>query len=249
MIDWLRRGRADQVWADPRIDLGTHSLPLAIRRHPRARRLTMRLAPDGGEVRITLPQWCGTAHALAFAQARTGWLREELAKIPRTCPVAPGAALPFRGRQLLIDWSARRPRTPNLAGDLIQCGGPEANLSRRIRSWLEAEALRLLEADLAHYSVRAGEPLPALKLSRAQRRWGSCSVGKAGQRTVRINWRLVMAPDPVRRSVVAHEVAHFAHFDHSPAFHAHLAALFGEDLAPADGWLRTQGRTLYAPFG
>jgi hypothetical protein len=37
-----------------------------------------------------------------------------------------------------------------------------------------------------------------------------------------------MAPDAVRRSVVAHEVAHLVHFDHSPAFHALLDALFEE---------------------
>ena len=41
-------------------------------------------------------------------------------------------------------------------------------------------------------------------MSRAQRRWGSCSDRKA----IRINWRLVQAPDFVRRSVVAHEVGH-----------------------------------------
>lgn len=244
MIDWLRRDLCE-----PSIDLGTHSLPLAIRRHARARRLTMRLAPDGSEVRITLPQWCGTAHALAFARARAGWLREELAKVPRARPVAPGGTLPFRGRELAIAWAGHRARRPRLVDDALQCGGPEATLPRRVRSWLEGEALRLLEADLARFCDLAGEPLPALKLSRAQRRWGSCSVGKAGARTVRINWRLVMAPDHVRRSVVAHEVAHFAHFDHSPAFHAHLAALFGADLASPDGWLRAHGRGLYAPFG
>ena len=58
-----------------------------------------------------------------------------------------------------------------------------------------------------------------------------------------------MAPDEVRRSVVAHEVAHLAHFDHSPAFHAELGRLFEGDLAAADRWLKDHGRTLYAPFG
>ena len=58
-----------------------------------------------------------------------------------------------------------------------------------------------------------------------------------------------MAPDHVRRSVVAHEVAHLVHFDHSPAFHALLARLFEGTLAEADGWLKRDGRTLYAAFG
>jgi predicted metal-dependent hydrolase len=49
--------------------------------------------------------------------------------------------------------------------------------------------------------------------------------------------------------VVAHEVAHLTHFDHSPAFHAHLAQLFDHDLPAADRWLKREGRSLYAAFG
>ena len=66
---------------------------------------------------------------------------------------------------------------------------------------------------------------------------------------MRINWRLVMAPDAVRRSVVAHEVAHLLHFDHGPAFKAALAAIYDGDLAASDRWLKAHGRTLYAAFG
>ena len=82
-------------------------------------------------------------------------------------------------------------------------------------------------------------------LSAARRRWGSC----ARDGTIRINWRLVMAPAEVRRSVVAHEVAHLVQFDHSPAFHAALDALFEGDLRAANRWLKLHGRELYAPLG
>jgi predicted metal-dependent hydrolase len=66
---------------------------------------------------------------------------------------------------------------------------------------------------------------------------------------VRINWRLVQAPDAVRRSVVAHEVAHLVHFDHSPRFHALLGEIFDDDLPAAERWLKAHGRGLYAAFG
>ena len=58
-----------------------------------------------------------------------------------------------------------------------------------------------------------------------------------------------MAPDAVRRSVVAHEVAHLVHFDHSREFHALLARLFEGDVAEANRWLKAEGRSLYAWFG
>ncbi len=241
MIDWLRRAPGEQ----PAVSIGGRDVPLAIRRHSRARRLTMRLAPDGSEVRITLPQWGRTEDALAFARARTKWLETQLAGIPPTLAPGPGGTVRYRGEALAIDWHPSHPRRPSLAESAVRIGGPAESLPPRLRRWLEGEAQRLLERDLAFYCARAGHQPPPLRLSRAQRRWGSCS----DRRTIRINWRLVQAPDFVRRSVVAHEVAHMTHFDHSPAFHALLANLFEGDLKGADRWLKAHGRTLYAPFG
>lgn len=240
MIDWLRRTPAELA-----IRIGERELPLAIRRHPRARRLVMRLAPDGSEIRVTLPRWGRTEDALVFARARLDWIERQLEALPVAQAPHPGGELRYRGAPVTIDWRAAHPRKARLEGDVLRIGGPTESLPRRVQRWLEGEAQRLLEADLAFYCARAGHPAPPLKLSRAQRRWGSCS----DRRAIRINWRLVQAPDAVRRSVVAHEVAHLTHFDHSPAFHALLGELFEGELREADAWLKAHGRTLYAAFG
>lgn len=240
MIDWLRREALT-----PEIELAGRTVPIAIRRNARARRLTLRLAPDGSEVRVTLPRWCAGREALAFVHARADWLAAQLDKVPVQRPPAPGGALLYRGRDLTIDWRPGAKRTPALEGDRLTVGGPAENLAPRIQRWLEREATRLLAEDLAFFSDRAGIALPALRLTRAQRRWGSCSTSG----TVRVNWRLVQAPDHVRRSVVAHEVAHCLHFDHSPAFHAALERIFDGEVAAADAWIKAHGRSLYAAFG
>ena len=240
MIDWLRRPPEDPV-----IEIAGRALPIAVRRHARAKRLTMRLAPDGSEVRVTLPKWCATRDALVFAHARAEWIERQLAAVPQAQPPAPGGTLRYRGGELAIVWDAAHRRTPRLDGERLVVGGPVESLAARLQRWLEGEARGLLAEDLAFYCERASRPAPQLRLSRARRRWGSCSDRAA----IRINWRLVQAPDAVRRSVVAHEVAHLAHFDHSPAFHAELARLFEGDLSAADRWLKDHGRGLYAAFG
>ena len=245
MIDWLRGPRDEE----PTVTVGDRELPLAIRRHPRATRLTMRLAPDGSEVRITLPRWGRTLDALVFVKKRTDWLEGQLAAVPAASPPTPGGTLAYRGERLAIAWNPRAPRKPVPVEGELRLGGPAETMPVRLQRWLEAEALRLSGEDLAHYCARAGLAVPELRLSRAQRRWGSCSGAKARGRCIRVNWRLVQAPDAVRRSVVAHEVAHLAHFDHSPAFRALLRELFEGDLAAADEWLRREGRGLYAAFG
>ncbi|BDI60271.1 M48 family metallopeptidase [Qipengyuania nanhaisediminis] len=244
MIDWLKR--ADLKGAtEPEIALNGATVPIVLRRHKTARRLTLRLAPDGSAVRITLPAWARPAEAIAFAHARREWLEEQHAKIPQRRSTGPGSEVLYRGEGLAIEWDAKLPRKPSLADGAIRLGGPSDSVEKRVARWLETEALRLFRQDAADYTAAARlEPVP-VAISRAQRRWGSCS----DKERIRINWRLVQAPDFVRRSVVAHEVAHLVHFDHSPAFHALLGEIYEGEIARADRWLKQHGRSLYAAFG
>ncbi len=240
MIDFLRREPLSQE-----IELNGEVLPIVLRRLKQAKRLTLRLAPDGSEVRITLPNWARSSEAIAFANSRSEWLAQQLAKIPRKAAPRPGGTVLYRGDPLTIDWSYDAPRRPKRVEDKICVGGPETGLEKRLKGWFERQALSLFEGDMADYVKRAElKPVP-VALSRAQKRWGSCSE----KERIRLNWRLVQAPDFVRRSVVAHEVTHLVYFDHSPAFHALLGELYEDDIADADAWLKKHGRSLYANFG
>ncbi|WP_298197131.1 M48 family metallopeptidase [Novosphingobium sp.] len=241
MLDWLRRDPR----AAPTLQLGGREVPVEVRRLGHARRLTLRLAPDGSAVRITIPRWTPTREALEFARSRADWLERQLERQVAAPPLAPGGTLTWLGvpRRLLHDPAARRGVI--VEAEALRVGGAAESVVPRLRRWVQAEARALFLADLADYAPRAGVPVPALALTSAQRRWGSCSTG----RIVRLNWRLALAPEAVRRSVVAHEVAHLIHFDHSPRFHALLADLFEGDLPAANAWLRQHGRSLYAPFG
>ena len=240
MIDWLRR-----VPLEPELELAGRTVPIVLRRLRHAKRLTLRLAPDGSEVRITLPEWAESREAIAFAHTRSEWLESQLSRLPQRAAPVPGGEVRYRGTALRLAWEPRAPRRPLIEGETLRLGGPEAGLEGRLRRWLEAEALRLSEADMHDYCTAAGlDPVP-VGLTRAQRRWGSCS----DKARIRINWRLVQAPDFVRRSVVAHEVAHLVHFDHSAAFHALLGRIYEADIDAADRWLKEHGRGLYAAFG
>lgn len=239
MIEWLR----DQK-LEPQIEIAGRTLPIELRRHATAKRLTLRLAPDGSAVKITLPRWCASKEAIAFAHARAEWLAAQLAKVPESRDPLETRTIDHRGRTLAIDWRSDAPRKPVLADDALTIGGPEETLAKRLQRWLEAEALDLFAGDAEFYCARAGLPVAPVRLTRAKRRWGSCS----SEGMLRLNWRLVQAPDHVRRSVVAHEVAHLVHFDHSPAFHALLDDIFEGEIEDANRWLSRHGRTLYASF-
>ena len=241
MLDWLRRDPR----AIPTLELDGRELPIVVRRLDRAKRMTMRLAPDGSEVRISIPKWGRTAEALQFARSRHAWLEAQVTALPPASTITPGETIRFRGQPLLLRHEPAAKRRPVLQEDKLLVGGPASAIESRVRRWLENEARTLIASDLVDYCQRARRPAPSLALSNARRRWGSCAADGA----IRINWRLIMAPDFVRRSVVAHEVAHLLHFDHSPAFHACLADLFEGEVEAANDWLKREGRGLYQPFG
>jgi len=123
----------------------------------------------------------------------------------------------------------------------LVCGGPLEGLSRRIETWLKRRALAVLTEETAEFAARAGVSVSRVAVADPKGRWGSCASTGA----IRYSWRLICAPPFVRRSTVAHEVAHRLHMDHSPAFHAAYRHLLGDDPAPARAWLRRHGATLH----
>jgi len=241
MPDWPWRRREEQ----PSVRLAGRDVPVVIRKLSHARRMTMRLSRDGQEVRVSVPSWTRQADALAFVHQSASWLEAQADAVPQRQVPAHGAVLPYLGEAHVIAHDPAAPRKIVARDGALRLGGPAETLVPRLRRWLENEARAACGADLDHYCAEANVARPRLALSSAQRRWGSCSANG----TIRINWRLIMAPVPVRRSVVAHEVAHLVHFDHSPAFHAFLGQLFEDDMESTNLWLKRNGPGLYLPFG
>ena len=71
-------------------------------------------------------------------------------------------------------------------------------------------------------------------------RWGSCS----SQGSLNFSWRLIFAPEWVLDYVVAHEVGHLVHMDHSPRFWAVVDRLV-DSKESARKWLHRHGAGLY----
>ena len=215
--------------------------PLEIVRHPRARRARLSVDPASGRVRLTLPPRAPVKAALQWAAGQQVWIDAQRARLPVPRPFVPGAVVPLGGEPVTIDWDAARPRKIEHVGDRLVCGGPAEGLSRRIELWLRREALRILSLETAECAARAGVSVSAVTIGDARGRWGSCASSGA----IRYSWRLILAPAFVRRSTVAHEVAHRVHMNHSPAFHALAATLDEHDPAESRAWLRTHGGSLH----
>jgi len=107
-------------------------------------------------------------------------------------------------------------------------------------AWLQKQAREGFCSRLAAWEAHAARPLSGWALSSARTRWGSCT----SQGIIRLNWRLVQAPPAVLDYVIAHELAHLRHMNHSPAFWAEVGRLY-PGWQPARQWLKTHGDSLF----
>lgn len=223
------------------IRVGETLWPVRLVPHARARRY--RLVFDGarGELRLTLPRRASTARALAWASEQQPWIARQVDKAAMPVRVGPGVLLPLFGALRRIDWSPAAPRAVCVAGEALYVGGPAETVGRRLERWLRVEALALMERESRAIAAAAGLRVGRVGVGDPRSRWGSCTADG----DLRYSWRLVMAPDHVRRATVAHEVAHLRHMDHGPAFHALVDRLHDGDVAAARDWLRREGRGLH----
>lgn len=214
---------------------------IAVVRNARARRLRLSVDPASGQVRLTLPPRASLKRAMAWVEEQGAWIAEARAALPAARPFVHGATIPLEGAEVAIDWAPDRPRTVRLVDGALVCGGPAEGLSRRIAAWLRRRALDTLSAETADYAARAGVTIASVAVGDPKSRWGSCASSGA----IRYSWRLILMPPEVRRATVAHEVAHRIEMNHSPAFHAAAARIFGRDPSPERAWLRRHGAALH----
>ena len=228
----LSTGRSEAVHHDPRLPL-----PVAVRIHPRARRIKLRLDQSRDLLLLTCPPRGSRRAALDWAAGQRDWVLAQLAATEPSIALEAGATIPVEGRETRLEWHASGSRSVALQDGILSCGGPREGFSRRIEGWLRARARDLLSCDTADAARRAGVAVRRVSIGDAGSRWGSCSASGS----IRYNWRLVLAPPEVRRWVVAHEVAHRLHMNHGPAFKALEAELFEGDAEAARLLLRRVG--------
>ena len=109
-----------------------------------------------------------------------------------------------------------------------------------LATFLKWQAQSYLLPRLEHHA-RTTQLFPASSsLTSAKTFWGVCRKTTG----IRLNWRLVGAPEYVADYVCIHELCHLAHADHSRAFWA-LTRRFAPYADEAKQWLKDRGRELF----
>ena len=72
-------------------------VPVEVRQHAGARRLTLRVSKTRRAVVVTVPSGCRIEEADRFLRTHIDWVRERLGRVPEPVPLADGATIPLRG--------------------------------------------------------------------------------------------------------------------------------------------------------
>lgn len=192
----------------------------------RVKRLSLRVYPPDGRVRLTAPR--GTSHAAieAAVAGRATWIRDHqrrframpqpastqyitdethyLEGIPYRLQLQPGA----RGQVTLAGDRMLLPVTP-------ACG-PE-DRARRLERWYRHRLQAALPPLVSSWSARLAVPEPEYRVKRMTTRWGSCNPRA---RRIWLALALAQRRPALLEYVVVHELAHLLVADHGPAFRA-----------------------------
>ena len=209
-------------------------------RSQRARRASLRVDPAGRRIVLTAPVRMARATAVDFAHAQAGWIAARLKRLPERRPFADGADVPLFGTPHRIRHRTDARGTVWREANEIHVAGRPEHLPRRLKDWLTAELRERLVPLVQAKAAQVERPVRRITVRDTRSRWGSC----APDGRMSFSWRLVFAPPEVLDYLVAHEVAHLVHHNHSTRFWALARELCEGPIEAPQAWLKAHGETL-----
>lgn len=208
------------------------------------------------ELTVTAPITATVADVEEVLESRQEWLLQKLYRLkeqeepPYPKEYLTGEKLLYRGRQYPIEVVEADVPQPEVSFDeqtfairahRIETDPDKISIRRRrqaVVDWFIHRAEEELPDRVSKYESRLGVENMPVEIDDLDGRWGEFEDG-----TVRMNWRLLLAPVRIQNYVTAHELAHAIHDSHSDSFWNTVGALI-PNYKERREWLRLNGNTL-----
>ena len=214
----------------------------------RSSRRTVSLEVDReGTVIVRAPKRLAERALRAFVEKNTTWIQKRLAHTQKqqaemhALRFRDGGTVRFLGDALTVDVQPHKKHARAVRTDdtLVICARDETDARQQCERMYCTEAKRYVTDRVDTMRPNLVASPRALRITGARTRFGSCST----KGTVSIAWRIMMAPRPVVDYVIAHELAHLVHMNHSKRFWREVERLQPEHNIHRR-WLRDHGHTL-----
>jgi len=237
--------------------LGT-DIPYTLTRSAERRSLVVKIE-ETGQVRVLAPARLAEAVIFRFLKQKAHWIRRKTIEVKDRQQYlsqrvfAAGQEFLFLGQKFRIEieetaasrakvtfdgnrWTVRLPET-------VSAEGQQHHIRSQMIRWYREQAKEILGGRVWHYG-RIMAVQPQTIAIRTQRRiWGSCDYR---QKSVRLNWQIVMAPLAVIDYVVVHELCHLTVPNHSRRFWQKVAQVM-PDYQKRQKWLKDNALDLVLP--
>lgn len=197
----------------------------------RRQRRTVGLKITATGLVVHAPKRISQTHLEGLIVLKADWIRKKLAalsesKVPEL-QWQHGEQLLLLGNTVTMAVKPDvRSRAVEYTPGMLQLAMPNhidaSAVARKVMLWYKKQALVDFARRLEIFSAKLGVAMPALMLSNARTRWGSCNSKKE----IRLNWRLLQAPPHIINYVVCHELAHLKEMNHSAKFWAVVASIY-----------------------
>lgn len=217
-------------------------VPCVIRRSLKARYARLEIRPGAGLFAI-IPRNFPLQRVPEILRRKQVWITANLGKCgPVSPPAGSGVwggavTLPYLGREVpvvILPANGRRGDVTLEADRLVvRLAAGDDNPGRALERWYRAQAARLLQDKAERAGAGMGVRYNRLTVRGQKSRWGSCSP----RGNLSLNWKLLLAPEPVIDYVVIHELAHLREMNHSRRFWQ-LVAEYCPGWRQPKKWLR-----------
>lgn len=214
------------------VHFGQHQIDFTLLRSQR-RTLGISVLPNGS-VTVRAPKTAPLADILPLVEKRAGWIVAQQSRAARYRPRTPprtyeeGETHLHLGRQYRLTVESGLRQSIRIDGDrlVLTMHRPQRRDERAelLRGWRLAEAKQLFPRRLACLLpsfATFGIGHPTVIIRDLTHRWGSLT--KSGN--LILSRDLIQAPQPCIDYVIAHELCHFVHGDHSSDFWNLLAGV------------------------
>lgn len=227
-------------------------VPFAFELVRSARRRSISIEIAKAQVVVRAPYFVAKTDIEKFVREKSLWVQQKLAQQEQqlsdlpTYSFANGSSLPYLGGELSLVVHKQR------EADVVRYGAQllviltsrsrladEQQTKRLVCQWYQEQALALLQAKTDAAVARLGARHAGVNIKATRSKWGHCTA----QGAIQYNWQILLAPEPIVDYLVAHEVSHLLHHNHSPAFWAVVASLC-PDYKNRRAWLKAHGMQL-----
>lgn len=206
----------------------------------RAKKLTLRIDFKEHIPVLTIPNRCSSKRAVDFVEIHRQWIENCLQKLPTTKQFENGEKVSVLGQMLTICHAPQLRRGVFIEDNILYVSGELDFLHRRIKDYIKKQAKLEFYKRSKILADSLNCELNDVTIKDTKSRWGSCS----SINNINYSWRIALAPQEVFEYLIAHEVAHLKHQDHSSRFWKCVSELYPKAEA-GKTWLKQHSKELY----